>query len=105
MSQLTINELMSLKMKRNNITQKMMAEKLGISEGSVSQLINVSKNHWIETVRSFFDAMNEPFEIIHKGYVFTESSTVVTMGQLRKTLGSITLKFGNGETFNIIPFK
>jgi len=101
-SEVTINELMSLIMNKKGISKKEVAEKLGKCETSVSQFVNRSANPWMVNIQDFFNAIDEPFDVVHKGFVFHVPSTITTLGQLRKKVRDVYFRFGNGKVYKVV---
>ena len=105
--QVTVNDLMVKIMKAKKIKGKEMAERLQRSESHVTQVTTTAKNHWFVTVKEFFEAMDEKFQVLDSdGNVFHVPGTISTIGQLRKHLKTFYFRFeSNGWIFEIIPYQ
>jgi len=98
-----INDLVSKLMHDNQMTGKQMATNIGVSAVNVSQFLNNSKNPWVETVLSYFKALEDmPVIVDENGAKFHHGNQIVTMNQLHKKVGNLHLAFKNGDVYQII---
>lgn len=106
-AEMTVNDLMSMVMRKKNTTGKELSKKMNCSESHVTQVLRNSKNHWIQTVTDFFNGLDEDFEILDKNKnPYSVPNTIVTMGQLRRATKDFYFKFkSNGHVYRIVPYE